>query len=442
VPAADGESKREPDDPGAALIVCRRPFAHGTRHTMARKKWWYASRAVLLLLTVALVAQRQHRQQPQEKAFHSSPAAPSPAGPAATARTSPSGTTKTAAAKTSAETGAYELCGVGIAPAQITPDTLGEYVSAVTKTTGDRWRGALLDSSDLRARALGLLFRYTEAKFHRPEKHEEATAKLTEDVREELVQLAAGGSDPAVYAAATWICASGTGQVVQTGACRRISLRGLASIDPDNAMPWLEVAVEDRTRGDLQSEGADFARAAAAHKSDFYQDSFLQAASAEMPPDATPLARVELDVQTVGLLAVEPLLEFSEASRFCSTEGLHGQQRQEPCEALARLWVTQGRSLLEFGMGKTLGRRLGWTQERLGKMDRELDAMMSLARENVSDPWSCQSIASDNRMLEGRAQQGEIDFLRGMLERSPPPAAGAAGALGTLGTRDPGTPKP
>ena len=90
-----------------------------------------------------------------------------------------------------------------------------------------------------------------------------------------------------------------------------------------------------------------------------------------------------------------------------------------PCEALARLWVSQGSSLLEFGLGKGLGRRLGWPTERSSQLDQELNAMMSLASENASDPWSCQSVASGNRMLEGRAQQGELNFLRGMLERSP-----------------------
>ena len=238
---------------------------------MVSKSWWYAGGVALLMLL--------------------------------------SGLTKGAVPGTSSEAGKYELCGVGKAPAQTTPDTLNEYVFALTQKTTDRWRAALLDSSDLRARAMGLLLGH------------EPAAKLIGNESEELVQLAAGGNDPVVYAAATWICGSGTSQALQTGACRRISLRGWARVDPGNAIAWLEVAMDDRNRGDLQAEAADFARAAGAHKSDLYQDSLLRAAFAEVPRDATPLARMAGGLQFAGILAVQPLLELSEASRFCSTEG-------------------------------------------------------------------------------------------------------------------------
>jgi hypothetical protein len=402
---------------------------------MAGKKGWFAGSAALLILTVTLVMQWPSRQRPHQHAAPALPGAAAPARPAAVARVLPSGTTNSTAPPTPSETGKYELCGIGKAPAQITADDLNEYVFALTQKTGDSWRAALLDSSDLRARAMGLLLRHTESKFHRPEQTDEPAAKPADDEREELVQLAAGGSDPAVYAAAAWICESGTPQSVQAGACGRISLRGWARIDPDNAIAWLEVAMEDRNRGDLQAEAADFARAAGAHRSDLYQDSLLRAAFAEVPRDATPLATVAQGIQLAGIVSVQPLLELSEASRFCSTEGLHHQERHEPCEALATLWVNQGSTFLEFGLGKAIGRRLGWTPERLRQLDQEYNAMMSLAREDASDPWSCQHVARDRQFLEGRAQQGELNFLRGMLERAP-----AAGALGAPGP--PEFPKP
>jgi hypothetical protein len=411
------------------------------RHTMAGKKWWFAGSAALLILTVTLVMEWPGRQQPHQRAAPALPEAAAPARPAAVARVLPSRTTNSTAPQTPSETGKYELCGVGKAPAQITADDLNEYVLALTQKTGDPWRAALLDSSDLRARAMGLLSRHTESKFHRTEQADEPAAKPTEDEREELVQLAAGGSDPVVYAAAAWICESGTPQSVQAGACRRISLRGWTRIDPDNAIAWLDVAMEDRSRGDLQAEAADFARAARAHRSDLYQDSLLRAALAEVPRDATPLARVAQGTEFVGILSVQPLLELTEASRFCSTEGLHHPERHEPCEALARLWVNQGSSLLELGLGKAIGRRLGWTPERLSELDQELNAMMSLARGDASDPWSCQNVARDRQFLEGRAQRGELNFLRGMLERAQsPPAADAPGAPGP--SRPPEFPKP
>lgn len=389
---------------------------------MARKKWWYAGGAALLLITVALFMEWRSLQRPHARTAPARPEAWSPIVPDAIAGRLLSGTTKSPAPKPASVTSGYELCGLGRAPAQITPDALNEYVFTLTQKTGDLWSSALLDSSDLRARAMGLLLRHAEARFQSPGTTDELAQKLPEQVREELVQLAAGGTDPVVYAAATWICESGTSRASQTGACRRISLSGWARVDPDNAMPWLEVAMEDRSRGDLQAEAADFARAAAAHKSDFYQDSLLRAAFAEMPHDAMPLAEVAVAFKYVGILSAQPLLELSEASRFCSIEALHQSDRHESCDALARLWVSHGSSLLELGMGKALGRRLGWSVERLSQLDQEFESIRSLAREDASEPWSCQSVASNRRLLEGRAQQGELNFMRGMLERSPPPA--------------------
>lgn len=382
-------------------------------------------------MTVALLIEwRSLQPPPQGETASVRPGTTAPSRPAVPAERLRSGTTRSPAPEAASETGRHELCGFGRAPAQITSGALNEYVFALTQETRDRWNSALLDSSDLRARAMGLLLRHAEARFLSPGKTGEPEEKPPEEMREELVQLAAGGADPVVYAAATWICESGTAQASQTGACRRISVRGWARVDADNAMPWLEVAMEDRNRGDLQAEAVDFARAAAAHKSDFYQDALLRAAFAEVPPDAAPLARVAGGIQYVGILSAQPLLELSEASRFCSVEGLHRLDRRESCEALARLWVSHGSSLLEFGLGKGIGRRLGWPEERLSQLDQESSAMMSLARDDASDPWSCQSVASDRRLLEGRAQQGELNFLRGMLERSQP-SPNASEALAT-----------
>lgn len=147
---------------------------------MARKKGWFASGAALLLLTTALVTHWQSRQRPHKETAPVLSRMAAVTRPAAAPAQLLSGTI----------TGKYELCGIGTAPARITADGLNEYVRALTQETSDRWRAALLDSSDLRARAMGLLLRHTEAKFHRPEPGNESSAKPTEDEREELVQLA------------------------------------------------------------------------------------------------------------------------------------------------------------------------------------------------------------------------------------------------------------
>lgn len=321
--------------------------------------------------------------------------------------------------------GHFEICGHGKAPAQITTsEALNQYVGALTQRISERWRAALLDSSDVRARAVGLMSHRVEYYRHRQEqtRNDDPVSKAEEAAREELVQLAAGGGDPAVYAAATWICETGTSDAIATGACAMISLREWTRIDPDNAVAWLALAREERDHGDFQAEAADFVRAAGAHKSDFYDDIFLQAALAEIPRDATPLQRAALGIEALDYLALIPRVELAEAGRFCSPEQLQHEERRPSCNALAELWVSHGKTLLEFGEGQALGVRVGWSPERRSRLGEEFKAMMGVVRLGDDNPWSCQGVAQANEQLAGRVQ-GEVAYLRDKVERagSPPP---------------------
>src|SRR5690349_5329776 len=142
---------------------------------MARRAWWYAAGAALLLLAVALVTEWQQRQKPY-KTPASTLTGASTLGrrTAATARIPPSDAPNSSARETPSTTGTYEVCGFGKAPVQIsTSDALYDYVATLTQKTGDRWQAALLDSSDLRARAMGLLVRQSESRLQRIRRNDE-----------------------------------------------------------------------------------------------------------------------------------------------------------------------------------------------------------------------------------------------------------------------------
>jgi hypothetical protein len=390
---------------------------------MDRIKSRYIGVLVLLLLAAVLAVMWYDRQRASRATAHVSALAAkqdahppditsSPRSSSVPAATSP--------AATVAATGRSEICGYGKAPAQITTsEALNQYVGAMTEKIIERWRTALLDSSDVRARAVGLMSRRVEYNRHKQEqtRDDDPVSKADEAAREELVQLAAGGGDPAVYAAATWFCETGMSNAIATGACARISLREWTRVDPDNAVAWLAVAREEHDHGDFQAEAADFARAASAHRSDFYDDIFLQAALAEIPPDATPLQRAALGIEALGSLAVIPRIELAEAGHFCSPEQLQREERRQSCDAVAELWVSHGKTLLEFGTGRLLGGRVGWSPERRSRLNEEFKAMMGVMRWGDDNAWSCQNVARANELLAGRVQ-GEVAYLRDKVERS------------------------
>jgi hypothetical protein len=85
-----------------------------------------------------------------------------------------------------AETGA-EICGLGRLPPSVDPADINNYVFAKTRAGRDRWEAALLNSSDLRARAIGLTLQ------SRPLSGSRESDVASAEARDELVQLAAGG---------------------------------------------------------------------------------------------------------------------------------------------------------------------------------------------------------------------------------------------------------
>jgi hypothetical protein len=99
------------------------------------------------------------------------------------------------------KSGEFEVCGVG--KVKIDPDdamAMGNYLEALAKKSHLRWFSALRNSDDLRARAAGLFLQGTIA-------DRGADQVIMQEARDELVQLAVGANDPAVYALAIYKCA-------------------------------------------------------------------------------------------------------------------------------------------------------------------------------------------------------------------------------------------
>jgi len=99
-----------------------------------------------------------------------------------------------------AATDSVEICGKGrVAIDKADPGVAFHYVGKLAAAAEARWLTALQNSDDLRARVAGLYFegKLTGGRSLRP---------VTEQTRNEVVQLAAGSSDPAVYAMALSMC--------------------------------------------------------------------------------------------------------------------------------------------------------------------------------------------------------------------------------------------
>ena len=159
-----------------------------------------------------------------------------------------------------------DVCGVGRVKLESDDWTAaGDYVNALTRNSRLRWLSALRGSGDSRARATGLYLDGFEPVSPR---------KDSGAARDELVQLALDTQDPAVFALAHAKCRGSTGESASQGACPQLSLDDWTRADSDNAVPWLERALEAHQEKDAAAEAAAFAHAAQAHRYETYNWSY------------------------------------------------------------------------------------------------------------------------------------------------------------------------
>jgi hypothetical protein len=163
-----------------------------------RKGKWGITLLAFVVATVLLVMGWLHWRQPREVAAISPPPPPRAAERRLDVSPHAVSTTLTAPprASTAEPASGTEVCGFGNVPATTADaNDINQFVIGKTRKAYDRWKAALLDSSDLRARAIGLVLQ--RAEFLRDD-----SAAQADESRDELVQLAAGGQDAAVYAIA------------------------------------------------------------------------------------------------------------------------------------------------------------------------------------------------------------------------------------------------
>jgi hypothetical protein len=312
-----------------------------------------------------------------------------------------------------AQTGEIEICGVG----RVKPDPddpgAAHYVTALTEETRVRWIAALRNSDDNRARAVGL---YVENLFDR-----DALQMTVEDAQNELVQLAVGTVDPAVYALAYSKCNLGFDGQPPVAACGSLSLDGWTQRDPDNAAPWLMIAAKAWQENNSVVEAQAFAHIGTARTYDPYNFSLLEFAESETPQDATALDRWSFAIQMIGIEAARAP-PWSPLSRRCSVEALRDPATHQQCAAVAEILSAKAETLIDQMFATSLGKRVGWPDDRVNALRLRLAAGMGAIEQAVpeghGDEWSCEVVARGNAYLAERARLGELGAMQQLMDRS------------------------
>jgi hypothetical protein len=310
--------------------------------------------------------------------------------------------------------GEIDVCGVGKVKLDRDDGTATDkFFDALTKKSQTRWLSALRNSDDYRARATGL---YLDGMLDR-----DAPRKDPESTRDELVQLAVGTKDPAVYALAYIKCLKAIEEPATLGACPQLSLDQWTRADSDNAVPWLQLAAEARRENDGAAEAAAFARAAQAHQYESYNWSLFSFARPAMPGDVTATDRWYLTVEVIGVEAAMPI-PFAPLFQYCSRTAMSDTTVRGQCNALAELMVGKATTLSEFYIGKSLGARVGWPAAVLDRLTQQFQASMQAFLQMMPlDPeqqWNCDSVARGNAYISEWDQLGERGLAQQAIEGS------------------------
>ena len=240
--------------------------------------------------------------------------------------------------------------------------------------------------------------------------------------REALARSALTTTDPAVYALAFRVCASGG---VRDGACALLNAEQWARLDPGNAAPWQEVFAAAQARRDSAAANEALHRIATSQRSEqrFFD---LPGLFIDVAPDDDGLRNgvFLLVIEAIGLQSTVSLPSYAPFASVCRREALRDSNRRQTCDSIAELLAQKSDTLVERAMGEAVGRQLGWPQERIERMRAEQDAFITSTYAGIEprNAMGCDAIRRVTDDVRRKARLGEVGAMRDWLAHDAPPA--------------------
>ena len=281
----------------------------------------------------------------------------------------------------------------------------------------------LLGSADERARAAGqvLLAGDTELIGSVCKGDKDCVSRERQRHRAALVGLARSTADAQVYAWAYQACLGA--QPEDPGGCHQISVEQWARLDPGNATPWMHAADLAKQRGDAGGLDEALFHVASADRQDSGWGR-LAATILEHVPDGEEhlIGALMLATSAIGIDAamLSPYLSVTE---YCSVGALADANRHETCARIADVLADRSSTLMDQGIGRSLGRRLGWPSARLQALQDERDAIAETgihraAARSKAEPRDCKAIVAEFDWMRQVAAEGELGAGRSAIAAS------------------------
>jgi hypothetical protein len=278
-------------------------------------------------------------------------------------------------------TARLEQCGSGSIPVIVGSSQLASDMEAAQSAADSalaRLRTELAARSTDRDHALGLYLQMVAAPSAASYEAcgsdyaacQQALPTAIADTQGALVRIATHTSDADAYALAVYSC-----MWPSNADCDLLSYAQWATIEPDNAVPWLYLAGDAQRHGDQSTVEAALYRASKARFSNPHLDQisglvYSNAAAALSPTFQTELAGTLLSIQG-GL----PHPNLSVVIRYCGDAGQTIAGHVQTCGDLAAMLVQRSRTAIEVLIGGRVAEQVSWANPRVAALRDEADAM-------------------------------------------------------------------
>lgn len=227
------------------------------------------------------------------------------------------------------------------------------------------------------------------------------------DALNELVRLAQRSRDPLPYALAFQSCEIYRGRAAPP-ACDGLSVEAWAERDPGNAFPWLFAAGQDRSDARQRARYVDNVLASGFVRGSWA--SLYPAMAKAAPPSEPPLDR---SVRFFEASSVDSFVSVAQGGVIghCKESELRIGARRQQCEHLAAFLAEKSDSFVEARLGSSIGKRLGWSEDRLARLKADLQALQGAMPDGAAIA-GCAGLARAEAYYADVAKYGELGALR------------------------------
>lgn len=245
-----------------------------------------------------------------------------------------------------------------------------------------------------------------------------------------VVKEASTTGDARLYALAITTC-----RTTAIDGCVALSAAQWIRLDPGNATPWLFMLNDAARRGDVAGVDDALFHMARSSRFDsrFHTPTSVVADHADTSTDAGVSAAMTMILKAVGIQVLASWPSFQAATTACNAPAIAAANadRHQICDQIAELFSEHSDTLIATTIGSSMGRRLGWSDDRVdairGVRVAADDAWQEgSATETASSPSSafgCNTLRTQMARMQRTAELGEAGWARDFMHRSGQSAA-------------------